>query len=137
MTKINEQTHLGPIKSVTAQIPAIIDDGYSDVPERVATHLAPLTATPKAPASGMEGAARVLSDSVYTAFTQSLMGRMAAAASGETVAAPAAAGGGPQTTQVSIPITIGKEQLGTVVTEIVDGRLGAVSYQGMAGTGGM
>ena len=44
---------------------------------------------------------------------------------------------GPQTTQVSIPITIGKEQLGTVVTEIVDGRLGAVSYQGMAGTGGM
>ena len=40
---------------------------------------------------------------------------------------------GPQTIQVSIPISIGKDQLGTVVTEIVDGRLGAVSYQGMAG----
>ena len=137
MTKINEQIHLDPAKSAMAKLPPIIDDGYSDVPERVAAHMAPLTATPKAPASGMEGAARVLGDSVIRSFNQSLMGRMAAGASGETVAAPAAAGAGSQTIQVSIPISIGKDPLGTVITEIVDGRLGTVSYQGMAGTAGL
>ena len=77
----------------------------------------------------MEGVNRVLKN----AFDQSLLGGMLAAFGGKTVAAPAAAGGGPQTVQVSIPISIGKDPLGTVVTEIVDGRLGTVSYQGMTG----
>ena len=124
-----DPTFVQPMQSVAAKMPGLVDDVYGDVPERAAANLAPLTATPQKPAAGMEGVERVLQN----AFDQTLLGRMSAAFEGKAAAAPAAAGGGPQTIQVSIPISIGKDPLGTVVTEIVDGRLGTVSYQGMAG----
>jgi len=132
--EVMDPTFVQPMQSVAAKMPGLVDDVYGDVPERAAENLKPLTATPQKPAAGMEGVARVLQKS----FDQTLFGRMQAAFEGRTPEAPTAtAGGGSQTTQVNIPITIGKEQLGTVVTEIVDGRLGAVSYQGMASTTGI
>jgi hypothetical protein len=132
--EVMDPTFVQPMQSVAAKMPGLVDDVYADVPERAAENLKPLTATPQKPAAGMEGVARVLQKS----FDQTLFGRMQAAFEGRTPEAPTAtAGGGSQTTQVNIPITIGKEQLGTVVTEIVDGRLGAVSYQGMASTTGI
>ena len=131
--EIMDPTFVQPMQSVAAKMPGLVDDVYGDVPERAAANLAPLTATPQKPAAGMEGVERVLQN----AFDQTLLGRMSAAFEGKAVAAPAAAGGGPQTTQVSIPISIGKDPLGTVVTEIIDGRLGTVSYQGMASQGGI
>lgn len=131
MTKIAEQSHVGPIKSVAAQMPGLVKDAYKDVPKIAAKELEPLTGTPQKQGTGMMAAANIAGE----AYRSTLLGRIGDAVAGAPVAAAEGAGGSTSTT-VNIPIHIGKDALGTVVGEIVDGKLGAVSWQGALGIGG-
>ena len=132
MTKINQQTYVGPMKSVAAQMPGLVKDVYADVPKVAAKELEPLTGVPQKVAgnvikdTSLIGTLKAFSDAV--GITQAA--QPAAAGGG-------AAGGGSTSTTVNIPIHIGKDALGTVVGEIVDGKLGAVSFKGATGIGGL
>ena len=130
MREVAIPTFVQPLQSVAAKMPGLVDDVYGDVPAMAAKNLKPLTATPQKLQPGLQ-------ETRFSNADFDPWGAFTAAFDKAVGITPSPAQAGPQTTQVSIPITIGKEQLGTVVTEIVDGRLGAVSYQGMAGTGGM
>jgi len=126
--EVMDPTFVQPMQSVAAKMPKLVDDVYGDVPAMAAKNLKPLTATPQKLQPGLQETRFSNADYAAQRAQKSAFRENAGAT-------PAQAG--PQTTQVSIPISIGKDQLGTVVTEIVDGRLGAVSYQGMASTGGI
>lgn len=128
MREVAIPTFVQPLQSVAAEMPKLVDDVYSDVPAMAAKNLKPLTATPQKLQPGLQETRFSNADYAAQRAQKSAFRENAGATPAQT---------GPQTTQVSIPITIGKEQLGTVVTEIVDGRLGAVSYQGMASTNGI
>ena len=118
-----DPTFIQPMQSVAAKMPGLIDEVYGDVPAIAAANLAPLTSTPQKLQPGPDFNQR-LTNTLKGDWRKNMEPSVS---KGEQTQA------GPQTIQVSIPISIGKDQLGTVVTEIVDGRLGAVSYQGMAG----
>ncbi|HHZ97864.1 MAG TPA: hypothetical protein EYN67_20495 [Flavobacteriales bacterium] len=133
MREVIDPTFVQPMQSVAAKMPALVDEVYAGVPDQAGVTLGRL----KAGQVSMDELKADAAERVRSAMTPladmfgatGLLDQVASAMGTTT----AGAGGGPQTTQVSIPISIGKDQLGTVVTEIVDGRLGAVSYQGMAG----
>jgi hypothetical protein len=122
MREVVVPTFVQPMQSVTAKMPGLVDEAYSDVPARVAANLAPLTGT-----ANMDPQLLAMKRTTQNTPPPRSLESAPRQLTGASQA-------GPQTTQVSIPISIGKDPIVKVVAEIVDGTLAAVSYQGMAGT---
>jgi hypothetical protein len=133
MREVIDPTFVQPMQSVAAKMPALVDEVYAGVPDQAGVTLGRLKAgqvsMDELKADAVERVRSAMTPLADMFGVTGLLDQVAGAMGTTT----AGAGGGSQTVQVSIPISIGKDPLGTVVTEIVDGRLGTVSYQGMTG----
>ncbi len=154
--EVIDPTFVAPMKSVAAKMPGLVDDVYKDVSLEKST--APLKSASAELATTVKNDTQGSIDpaDIKNAFSMTSIGgtfetitkamtNMAAHNKNQAAAAIEAmargempqesGGGGPTNTTVTIPIQIGNEKLGTVVADIVDGKLGNVALRGALGIG--